>query len=57
MNLRPAPFHLTESTVRAVLGDRPGARVVHVPVLPVKLVDRPRPSEAKDTSRERNNGR
>lgn len=47
MNLKPAPFDLTESVVSMALGDRPGlsTRVVHVPVLPTKLVDRPRRSE------------
>lgn len=46
-NLRPAPFCITPETVGKVLAlaqqERP--RAVQVPVLPVKLVDRPRRSE------------
>ncbi len=46
-NLRPAPFYLRASVVRAAIGDLAAIRkaVVEVPVLPVKLVDRPRSSE------------
>lgn len=46
-NLRPASFHLTPDVVEAVLSlaDRARPRVLHVPMLPVKLVDRPRRSE------------
>ncbi|MGE0773552.1 MAG: hypothetical protein AB7L36_00715 [Sphingomonadaceae bacterium] len=45
-NLRPAPFSITPDVVAKVvsLTERPAARVVQVPVEPVKLVDRPRPS-------------
>jgi len=49
-NLRPAPFSITPSVVARVIAltDRPAPpapRVVQVPILPVKLVDRPRRSE------------
>jgi hypothetical protein len=46
-NLRPPPLFLTPATVGAVLelaGVR-ARRTVHVPLKPVKLVDRPRRSE------------
>jgi hypothetical protein len=47
VNLRPAPFALTDGMAGIVLGEKPAlsARVVHVPVLPIKLVYRPRRSE------------
>lgn len=43
-NLKPAPFFLNERTVGAVLADRPGPAVVHVP-FEGALVDRPREAE------------
>ena len=49
MNVKPAPFALMPATVAALVGDRAGPnadrRVVHVPVVSLKLVDRPRRSE------------
>lgn len=45
MNVKPAPFALTPATVAALVGDRVGPRVVHVPVVSITLVDRPRRSE------------
>lgn len=46
-NVRPAPFALTPELVGRVLALSEGhsRRVVQVPVLPIKLVDRPRRSE------------
>lgn len=46
-NLKPAPFELTDSLVAIALGDKPplSTRVVHLPVLPIRLVDLPRRSE------------
>ena len=46
-NLRPAPLFITPSVVARVLEltERPASRVIEVPILPVKLVDRPRRSE------------
>ncbi len=46
-NLRGAPLFLRPSVVRALVGDVAAIRkaVVEVPLLPVKLVDRPRASE------------
>lgn len=45
-NLRPAPFSITPAIVRGVIGlTNRAAHTVQVPVLPVRLVDRPRPSE------------
>lgn len=45
MNVRPAPFHLTPATIEQLLdGARPASRVIRVPLLPIKLVDRPRRS-------------
>jgi len=46
-NLRPAPFSITPAIVRAVLEltSRPQPALVQVPILPIKLVDRPRRSE------------
>ena len=46
-NVRPAPFRITPSIVARVLdlAERPAPGIVHVPVLPVKLVDRPRRSQ------------
>lgn len=51
-NLKPAPFGLTPLLIGRVLGAAPvaTARVVHVPVLPIKLVDRPRPSRGAGVS-------
>ena len=47
MNLRPAPFALTPRAVARLIGDdTSGTGTVPVlPVLPVRLVDRPRRSE------------
>lgn len=46
-NLRGAPLFLRPSVVRQLVGDLAAIRqaVVRVPLLPIKLVDRPRPSE------------
>lgn len=46
-NLRPAPFYLRPSVVRALVGDVAAIRkaVVDVPILPIKLVDQPGASE------------
>lgn len=60
-NLKPAPFAFSPDVVRQVvaLSERSRKRMVLVPVLPVKLVDRPRRSEdprlarANDDMRER----
>ena len=45
-NLKPAPFALTPPTVESLLAAvaLQGARMMYVPIEPVKLVDRPRPS-------------
>jgi hypothetical protein len=49
MNVKPAPFALTPATVAALVSDRAGPnadrRVAHVPVVSIRLVDRPRRSE------------
>lgn len=45
MNLRPAPFMLNESTVRALLTIYAGPGIAMIPILPLRLVDRPRRSE------------
>lgn len=45
MNLRPAPFMLNESTVSGLLGGPEKAGIALIPVLPLRLVDRPRRSE------------
>lgn len=46
-NLRPAPFALTPQTVSQLIGEDALATVkmVHVPLLPIKLVNMPRRSE------------
>lgn len=44
-NRRPAPFLLTPAIVRGVIELAQRPRVIAVPVLPIKLVDRPRRSE------------
>ena len=46
MNVKPAPFELTDGLVSIALGERPAlsTRIAHVPVLPVKLVASPRGS-------------
>lgn len=56
MNLRPAPFMLNESTVSALLGGSQQAGIVHVPVLPLRLVDRPRRSEDPRLARANDDG-
>ncbi|WP_225205356.1 hypothetical protein [Novosphingobium huizhouense] len=56
MNLRPAPFMLNESTVRALLTDQHGAGVVRVPVVSMRLVDRPRRSEDPRLARANDDG-
>lgn len=52
-NLRPAPFAITPSVVERVIAltEAPAPRVVHVPLLPVKLVDVPRQWEDPRLSR------
>ena len=54
MNLRPAPFALTPATVAALIGDAPGTGTV--PVLQVRLVDRPRRSEDPRLARANDDG-
>lgn len=54
MNLRPAPFALAPATVAALIGDTPGTGTV--PVLPVRLVDRPRRSEDPRLARANDDG-
>ena len=54
MNLRPAPFALTPRAVAALIGDAPGMGTV--PVLPVRLVDRPRRSEDPRLARANDDG-
>lgn len=47
-NIKPAPFAITPDVVARVIAlttPRPAPRVIDVPILPVKLVDRPRRSE------------
>ncbi len=56
MNVKPAPFALTPATVAALVGDRAGPRVVHVPVVSIKLVDRPRRSEDPRLARANDGG-
>lgn len=56
MNLRPAPFMLNESTVSTLLGGSQQAGIVQVPVLPLRLVDRPRRSEDPRLARANDDG-
>lgn len=52
-NLKPAPFAITPAIVREVLGlvVRPAPKVIDVPIVAIKLVDRPRRSEDPRLSR------
>jgi hypothetical protein len=43
MNVKPAPFYLTPRAIAAVVDDVPAARVVHVPLVHMNLVDSPMP--------------
>lgn len=45
MNVKPASVDLGEPVIRAVLDETPAPGLMPVPILPVKLVDRPRRSE------------
>lgn len=56
MSLRPAPFFLTEGTVAALIDGREGARLVNVPIVPLRLVNMPRRSEDPRLARGNDNG-
>jgi hypothetical protein len=56
MNLKPAPFMLNESTVSGLLGGSQTAGIVSIPVLPLRLVDRPRRSEDPRLARANDDG-
>jgi len=45
MNLLPAPFALNEATVSGLIEGRAAPGIALIPVLPLRLVDRPRRSE------------
>lgn len=55
MNLRPAPFALTPRLVAALIGDDTSGTGT-VPILPVRLVDRPRRSEDPRLARANDEG-
>lgn len=46
-NIKPAPVFMSPTTIAAVVGDRhgPAPQLAEVPLMPTKLVDRPRRSE------------
>lgn len=54
MNLRPAPFALTPRLVAQLIGDDTSGTGT-VPVLPLRLADRPRRSEAPRLARANDN--
>lgn len=56
MNLRPAPFALNESTVSGLLGGPEKTGIALIPVLPLRLVDRPRRSEDPRLARANDDG-
>lgn len=56
MNLRPAPFMLNEATVAAIIAGTAGPGVALVPVVSMRLVDRPRRSENPRLARANDNG-
>jgi hypothetical protein len=56
MNLRPAPFALNESTVSGLLGGHEKTGIVLIPVLALRLVDRPRRSEDPRLARANDDG-
>jgi hypothetical protein len=61
MNVKPAPFMLNESSVRellgsALLGGSQKAGIVSIPVMPLRLVDRPRRSEDPRLARANDDG-
>ena len=53
-NLKTAPLSLTPDVAAKLLGDQPGygKRIKRVPIEPVKLVDRPRPSASAPSGRD-----
>lgn len=55
MNLRPAPFALTPLAVARLIGDAASGTDT-IPVLPVRLVDRPRRSEDPRLARANDDG-
>lgn len=56
MNVRPAPFMLHESAVSGILGGSQRAGIVSIPVLPIRLIDRPRRSEDPRLARANDEG-